>query len=65
MLDLLAEVGMLECKPMDTLIIQNHRLEEYPDQVPIDKGRYQRLVGKLNYLSHTRPDIAYVVCMVS
>ncbi|KAJ9566582.1 LOW QUALITY PROTEIN: hypothetical protein OSB04_002548 [Centaurea solstitialis] len=30
-----------------------------------DKGRYQRMVGKLIYLSHTRPDIAYAVGAVS
>ncbi|XP_074346573.1 secreted RxLR effector protein 161-like [Apium graveolens] len=30
-----------------------------------DKERYQRLVGKLIYLSHTRPDIAYAVGVVS
>lgn len=30
-----------------------------------DKGRYQRLVGKLIYLSHTRPDISFAVGMVS
>ena len=63
-LDLLTEVGLLECKPVDTLIVQNHRLGEYLDQVPSDKVRYQRLVGKLIYLSHTRPDIAYVVSVV-
>jgi hypothetical protein len=56
---------MLECKPVDTPIIQNHRLGEYPDQAPMDKGRYQRLVGKLIYLSHTCPDIAYAVSVVS
>ncbi|XP_058075568.1 uncharacterized mitochondrial protein AtMg00810-like [Magnolia sinica] len=64
-LDLLTEVGMLECKPADTPMVQNHKLGEYPDQVPTDKGRYQRLVGKLIYLSHTRPDIAYAVSVVS
>lgn len=64
-LDLLTEVGLLECKPADTPIIQNHKLGEYSDQVPADKVRYQRLVGKLIYLSHTRPDIAYAVSVVS
>jgi hypothetical protein len=64
-LDVLTEVGMLVCKPADTPIVQNHRLEEYPDQIPTDKGRYQKLVGKLIYLSHTRPDIAYAVRVVS
>ncbi|XP_022869604.1 uncharacterized protein LOC111389002 [Olea europaea var. sylvestris] len=64
-LDLLSEVGLLECKPADIPIIQNHKLGEYSNQVPIDKGRYQRLVGKLIYLSHTRPDIAYAVSVVS
>ena len=64
-LDLLAEVGLLECKPADIPIVQNHKLGEYVDQVLADKQRYQRLVGKLIYLSHTRPNIAYAVSVVS
>ena len=64
-LDLLIDARLLECKPMDTPIMQNHRLGEYLDQVPANKVRYQRLAGKLIYLSHTRPDIAYVVSVVS
>ena len=30
-----------------------------------DKEQYQRIVGKLIYLSHTRPDIAYAIGVVS
>lgn len=65
MLNLLSKVGLRECKPVDTPITQNHKLTEYTDQVPTDKGRYQRLVGKLIYLLHTCPDIAYAVSVVS
>jgi len=56
---------MLACKPVETLIQVNHQLGIFPDQVPTDMGRYQRLVGKLIYLTHTRPDITYVVGVVS
>ena len=31
----------------------------------VDKGSYQRLVGRLIYLTHTRPDIAFAVSVVS
>jgi hypothetical protein len=64
-LDLLAKTGMLDNKLIDTPIMQNHKLGIFPDQVPTNKERYQRLVGRLIYLSHTRPDIAYAVNVVS
>lgn len=41
------------------------KLEIEADQVPANKGRYQRLVGRLMYLAHTRPDIAYALSVVS
>ena len=63
--DLLAKTGMLDCKPMDTPIMPNHCLAEYPDQVPTNRERYHKLVGRLIYLSHTRSDITYAVSLVS
>jgi hypothetical protein len=65
-LDLLTETGMLACQPIDTPIEQNHKLgDDRVDQVPTNKERYQRLVGRLIYLSHTQPDLAYAVSVVS
>ena len=57
-------MGMLNCKPISNPIEQNHRLQaEAIEQV--DKEKYQRLVGRLIYLPHTRPDIAYAMSIVS
>lgn len=64
-LDLLKETGMLGCKPAETPVDQTVKLGAQKDENPVDKGRFQRLVGKLIYLSHTRPDIAFAVSRVS
>ncbi|KAA0045027.1 Beta-galactosidase [Cucumis melo var. makuwa] len=64
-LDLLTETGMLGCRLADTPIEFNCKLGNSNDQVPVDKEQYQRLVGKLIYLSHTRPDISFAVSAVS
>ncbi|KAJ0503054.1 putative RNA-directed DNA polymerase [Helianthus annuus] len=64
-LDLLAETGMVDCKPADTPLKVNHKLRMEEGAELTNKERYQRLVGKLIYLSHTRPDIAYAVGVVS
>ncbi|RVW56778.1 Retrovirus-related Pol polyprotein from transposon TNT 1-94 [Vitis vinifera] len=64
-LDLLNETGMLGCKPAETPMDTTVKLEESDGSAPVDKGRYQRLVGKLIYLSHTRPDIGFFVSVVS
>nr|CAN82240.1 hypothetical protein VITISV_044199 [Vitis vinifera] len=64
-LDLLKETGMLGCKPIDTLMDSQKKLGIEKESTPVDKGRYQRLVGRLIYLSHTRPDIDFVVSTVS
>lgn len=54
---------MSGCRPAETPIDPNLKFAK--DGKSIDRGRYQRLVRKLIYLSHTRPDIAFVVNLVS
>ena len=55
---------MIGCRPIDTPMDANVKLNNKDDDQPVDKGQYQRLVGKLIYLAHTRPGIAFAVgCM--
>jgi hypothetical protein len=63
-LDLLSETHMLGCRSASTPIDLNHKLSVECGN-PVNKERYQRLVGRLIYLCHTRPDISYVVSVVS
>uniref|UniRef100_A0A8R7UCU5 Reverse transcriptase Ty1/copia-type domain-containing protein n=1 Tax=Triticum urartu TaxID=4572 RepID=A0A8R7UCU5_TRIUA len=63
-LDLLSDTGMLGCRAASTPIDQNHKLSAQSGE-PVDRENYQRLVGRLLYLCHTRPDISYAVSVVS
>ena len=60
-LDLLHETGMSACQPVGTPIEEGLKLCIETSQVPMDGGRYQRLVGRLMYLAHTRLDLAYAL----
>ena len=52
---------MLGCKPMDTPMDVVKKIEEKKEST----RRYERLVRKLIYLSHTRSDIPFTVSVVS
>lgn len=64
-LDLLKEIGLLGCKVADTPIEANLKLSPAEAEDVIEREKFQRLIGRLIYLSHTRPDIAFSVSMVS
>ena len=64
-LDILEETGMLDCKPVDTPMDPNVKLIPRQGELLGDLRRYQRLVGKLNYLTITRPNISFPVSVVS
>lgn len=61
-LDLLKDMG---CRLAGTPLEKGWKNDEEGKDIPVDKERYQRLVGRLIYLSLTRPDIVYAVSVVS
>ena len=65
MIDLLAKIGKIMCKPVSTPMDPNHKLGEAKEKHVVDKRMYQRLVGRLIYLAHIWLDIAYSVSVTS
>ena len=63
-LDLLSETGKLGAKLCQSYMAQNLHLTRECELFE-DLERHRRLVGKLNYLTVTRHDIAYSVSVVS
>jgi len=63
MLDILERAGMTECKPCSTPVDTNPKLAA--DGPPVqDASEFRSLAGALQYLTFTRPDIAYSVQQV-
>ena len=63
-LDLLSKTGKLAAKSCQSPMAQSLHLTREGELFE-DPFRYRRQVGKLNYLTITRPDIAYSVSVVS
>jgi hypothetical protein len=64
-LDILHDSGMIDAKPCEAPMIPSVKLKA-DDGDPLENPeRYRRVVGRLNYLTITRPDIAFPVSVVS
>ena len=64
-LDLLKDSGMLGCKPSSTPMYSTLRLHADSSGLLADPLPYRRLVGRLIYLTITRPDIAFATQQLS
>jgi hypothetical protein len=64
-LDILQDTGYLGSKPVATPMESNLKLMPDEGEFIDDPDTYRRLVGKLIYLTITRPDISYAVSVVS
>ncbi|XP_074299960.1 uncharacterized protein LOC141631152 [Silene latifolia] len=64
-LEIISEVGLLGCKPAQTPMEQHHTLGNATGPLLENIESYRRLVGRLVYLSVTRPDLSYAVHILS
>nr|XP_016459742.1 PREDICTED: uncharacterized mitochondrial protein AtMg00810-like [Nicotiana tabacum] len=63
--DLLQDVNMAECKGAPTPMTSTCTFETSREDSKVDGTLYRRVIGKLHYLSFTRPDIAFAVSKLS
>jgi hypothetical protein len=61
--EILQRAGMMKCKPIDTPLLVSEKLPAYEGDVlrPEEAMRYHSLVGGLQYLTLTCPDLAFSV----
>ena len=63
--DVFKRFRMMNCKPAVTPIATDTKLNKDDDGSKVDPMLYKRLVGSLVYLTATRPDIMFVVSLIS
>ena len=61
--DLLRRFKMENCKPISTPIGSTAVLDPDEDGEAIDQKEYRSMIGSLLYLTASRPDIQFAVCL--
>ena len=64
-LEVLNDTGLLGCKLAKTPMEQNLRLSKFKGEELKDPSSYRRLIGRLLYLTITRPNITFAIHKLS
>nr|GEU86510.1 retrovirus-related Pol polyprotein from transposon TNT 1-94 [Tanacetum cinerariifolium] len=57
------QAWMDSCDPIKTPMVDRLKLDKDPLGIPVDQTRFRSMVGSLMYLTASRPDLVFVVCM--
>ncbi|GJZ09531.1 hypothetical protein Tco_0543814 [Tanacetum coccineum] len=63
LLKLLKKYGMLTSDSIDTPMVEKSKLDEDLQGKPVDATLYHSMIRSLMYLTSSRPDLIYVVCL--
>nr|GEW52854.1 hypothetical protein [Tanacetum cinerariifolium] len=62
-LELLKNYSMETNEQLNTLMVETSKLDEDPEGKAVDPTRYHGMIGTLMYLTSSRPDLVFDVCM--
>nr|GEW40592.1 uncharacterized mitochondrial protein AtMg00810-like [Tanacetum cinerariifolium] len=51
------------CDPMDTPMVEKSKLDEDKEGKAVDPSHYRGMIGTLLYLTASRPDLQFSICM--
>ncbi|GJY50224.1 retrovirus-related pol polyprotein from transposon TNT 1-94 [Tanacetum coccineum] len=61
--EIVKKYGLHSTDSVDTPMIENKKLDEDLQGKPVDATLYRGMIGSLMYLTSSRPDLNYVVCL--
>ncbi|GJQ91365.1 retrovirus-related pol polyprotein from transposon TNT 1-94 [Tanacetum coccineum] len=62
-LEIIKKYGMQSSDPGDTPMVDKIKLDEDLQGKPVDPTHYHGMIGSLMYLTSSRPDLVFVVCI--
>nr|GEY07596.1 retrotransposon protein, putative, unclassified [Tanacetum cinerariifolium] len=62
-LESLKKYGFESCDPVDTLMVDTSKLDEDRKGKAVDPSHYRGMIGTLLYLTASRPDLQFAICM--
>ncbi|GJQ96349.1 retrovirus-related pol polyprotein from transposon TNT 1-94 [Tanacetum coccineum] len=63
--EIIKKYGMLTSDSVDTPMVEKIKLDEDLQGNPVDATLYRGMIGSLMYLTSSRPDLIYAVCLCS
>nr|GFA16554.1 retrovirus-related Pol polyprotein from transposon TNT 1-94 [Tanacetum cinerariifolium] len=62
-LESLKKYGFESCDPVDTLMVEKSKLDVDKEGKAVDPSHYHGMIGTLLYLTASRPDLQFTICM--
>ncbi|GJY30664.1 retrovirus-related pol polyprotein from transposon TNT 1-94 [Tanacetum coccineum] len=62
-LESLKKYGFDSCDPVDTPMVEKSKLDEDKEGKSVDPSHYRGMIGTLLYLTASRPDLQFAICM--
>ncbi|GJW67248.1 hypothetical protein Tco_0121672 [Tanacetum coccineum] len=61
--EIIKKYGLLSSDSVDTPMVEKNKLDEDLQGTPVDATLYRGMIGSLMYLTSSRPDLIYAVCL--